>query len=182
MLKLKNTASCRTNITPAVKCLFLGLFIMLVSAFHISKHPFYLGVIDIKHDVKQHALNVSVKLFINDIEDALKKTSNRSIDLLNPKNKAEMEAELFSYVKKRLSITVDNKATTLDFIGYEREEEAIWVYIEIKKVNQPKNLKVDTRLLYDFIPQQSNIVHAEINGVKKNSKVTNPDSKVEFSF
>lgn len=182
MLKLKNTPSFCPNITPAVKCLFLGLFIMLVSAFHVSKHPFYLGIVDIRHNAKQHALNISVKLFINDIEDALKKTSNKSIDLLNPKNKAEMEVELFAYVKKRLSIAVDNKATILDFIGYEREEEAIWIYIEIKKINQPKNLKVDTKLLYDFIPQQSNIVHTEMNGIKKSSKVTNPDSKVEFSF
>ncbi len=182
MLKVKNIASFRANITPAVKSLFLGLFIVLVSSFHAVKHPFYLGLVDIKQDVKQHTLNVSVKLFINDIEDALKKTTKKNIDLLNPKNKAEMEAELFTYIKKRLSITINQKAATLDMIGYEREEEAIWTYIEIKKVNQVKAIQVDTKLLYDFLPQQSNIVHVEINDVKKSSKVTNPDSKVEFSF
>ena len=170
------------NITYAVKSVFFGLLIVLISSFHSVKHPFYLGVVDIKQDVKTHTLNVSVKLFINDIEDALKKTSTKTIDLLNPKNKAEMEAELFAYIKKRLSITVNQKPATPDLIGYEREEEAIWTYIEIKKINTVKNIKVDTKLLYDFIPTQSNIVHAEINGVKKSSKVTNPDSKVEFSF
>lgn len=182
MLKLKNIASFLPNITPAVKCLFLGLFIVLASAFHAKKHPFYLGVVDIKQDAKQHTLNISVKLFINDIEDALKKTSTKSIDLLNPKNKAEMDTELFTYVKKRLSFEVNRKACTLDFIGYEREEEAIWIYMEIKKISQLKTLKVDTKLLYDFLPQQSNIVHTEVNGLKKSSKVTNPESKVEFSF
>jgi hypothetical protein len=182
VLKLKKIASFSPNITPAVKCLFFGLFLVLVSSFHLNKHPFYLGVVDIKQDAKQHTLNVSVKLFINDIEDALKKTSTKNIDLLNPKNKQEMETELFAYIKKRLSISVNNKATPLDFIGYEREEEAIWTYIEIKKVNQPKTITVDAKLLYDFLPQQSNIVHAEINGIKKSSKVTNPDSKVELSF
>ncbi len=141
-----------------------------------------MGIVDIKQDVKQHTLGVSVKLFVNDLEDALKKTSTRNIDLLNPKNKQEMETELFAYIKKRLSIAVNNKAVALDFIGYEKEEESIWTYIEIKKVNQPKTIMVDTKLLYDFLPQQSNIVHAEINGVKKSSKVTNPDSKVELSF
>ncbi len=182
MLKVKNKEPFSTNITYAVKSVFLGLFFILASGFHSAKHPFYLGVVDIKQDIKAHTLNVSVKLFINDIEDALKKTSTKNIDLLNPKNKAEMEAELFAYIKKRLSINVNQKLCTLESIGYEREEEAIWTYIEIKKINTVKSIKVDTKLLYDFIPTQSNIVHAEINGVKKSSKVTNPDSKVEFNF
>ncbi len=139
-------------------------------------------VVDIKHDTKQQSLNISVKLFTNDIEEALKKTTTKSIDLLNPKNKAEMETELMNYIKKRLSIMLNNKATTIDFIGYEKEEDAIWAYLEIKKVGLPKNIKIDTKLLYDFLPQQSNIIHAEVNGVKKSSKVNNPDSKIEFNF
>jgi hypothetical protein len=182
MLKLKNIATFKQFITATVKSLFFGLFIVLAFGFHSLKHPFYIGVIDIKHDVKQHTLNISVKLFTNDIEEALKKTTTKSIDLLNPKNKAEMEIELMNYFKKRLSILVNNKATSIDFIGFEREEDAIWAYLEVKKVAIPKNIIIDTKLLYDFLPQQSNIIHAEVNGAKKSSKVNNPDSKVEFNF
>ncbi len=182
MLKLKNIATFKQFITATVKSLFFGLFIVLAFGFHSLKHPFYISVIDIKHDVKQHTLNISVKLFTNDIEEALKKTTTKSIDLLNPKNKAEMETELMNYIKKRLTIALNNKATSIDFIGYEKEEDAIWAYLEIKKAASPKIIKVDTKLLYDFLPQQSCIIHAEINGVKKSSKVNNPDSKVEFNF
>ena len=182
MLKLKNIAAFRQFITPTVKCSFLGLLLILTFGFHPLKHPFYISVVDIKHDAKQQSLNISVKLFTNDIEEALKKTTSKSIDLLNPKNKAEMETELMNYIKKRLSITINSKLTILDFIGYEREEDAIWAYLEIKKVVAPKSIKVDTKLLYDYLPQQTNIVHAEVNGVKKSSKVNNPDSKIEFNF
>ena len=182
MLKLKNIASFKQYITPTVKCSFLGLFLILAFSFNALKHPFYITVVDIKNDAKQQSLNISVKLFTNDIEEALKKTTAKSIDLLNPKNKAEMEIELMNYIKKRLSISVNNKITNIDFIGYEKEEDAIWAYLEIKKVALPKNIKVDTKLLFDFLPLQSNIVHADVNGVKKSSKVNNPDSKVEFNF
>ena len=182
VLKIKNIATYSENITPAVKNLFIGIILLVFSSFNHLKHPFYISVIDIKQDAKQHNLNISVKLFTNDIEDALKKTTAEKIDLLNPKNKPEMEVELFNYIKQRFSINVNLKPTTLNFIGYEREEDAVWVYLEIKKINQPKVLKINTKLLYDFLPQQTNIVHAEINGVKKSSKVTNPDSKIEFTF
>jgi len=182
MLKIKNIAVFRQFITPAVKCSFLGLLLILAASFHSIKHPFYMAVVDMKHDAKEQALNISVKLFTNDIENALKKTTTKSIDLLNPKNKAEMEVELMNYIKKRLSIIINNKATTIDFIGYENEEDAIWAYLDIKKVKSPKSIKVDTKILFDYLPQQSNIVHAEVNGIKKSSKVDNPDSQIEFNF
>ncbi len=182
MLKIENRTSFPQIITATVKCLFFGLLLLSVFGFNQKKHPFYLSVVDIKHDAKQQSLNVSVKLFINDIEDALKKTTSKPIDLLNPKDKAEMETELMNYIKKRLSISVNAKAVSLNFIGYEKEEDAIWTYFEVKKVPQPKSIKVDTKLLFDFLPTQANIVHAEINGVKKSSKVVNPESKIEFKF
>ncbi|MES2761574.1 MAG: DUF6702 family protein [Bacteroidota bacterium] len=182
MLKIENRTSFPQIITATAKCLFFGLFLLLVTGFHSKKHPFYISVVDIKHNAKQHSLNVSVKLFTNDIEDALKKTTSKPIDLLNPKNKAEMETELMNYIKKRLSLSVNAKMVNLDFIGYEKEEDAIWTYFEVKKVVQPKIIKIETKLLFDFLPQQTNIVHAEINGVKKSSKVVNPDSKIEFKF
>lgn len=182
MLKLKNIAPYRPFITATVKCLFFGLILLLASGFYSKKHPFYLSVVDIKQDVKIHTLSISVKMFTNDIEDALKKTTNKSIDLLNPKNKAEMETELMNYIKKRLSVNVNGKEKALEFIGYEKEEDAVWAYLEIKKVFPVTKLNVHTTLLYDYLPQQSNIVHAEVNGIKKGSKVNNPDSKVEFNF
>jgi hypothetical protein len=182
MLKIENRTAFGAFITATVKCLFLGLFLILALGFNAKKHPFYLSVIDIKHDAKQQSLHLSIKMFTNDIEDALKKTTSTSIDLLNPKNKAEMETELMNYIKKRFRFSVNAKPAILDFIGYEKEEDAIWCYLEVKKVSRPKIIKVHTTLLFDFLPQQTIIVHAEINGIKKSSKVVNPDSGVEFNF
>ena len=182
MLKIKNIATYPKIITPAVRGLILCTVIIAFSSFNVLKHPFFMCVTDIKHNVKQHSLNISIKLFTNDIENALKKTTGKHIDLLNPKNKPEMELELFNYIKKRFVLNINQKPITLNFIGYEREEDVIWVYLESKKVNQPKTLKINTTLLYDYLPQQTNIVHAEINGIKKSSKVANPDSIIEFNF
>ena len=182
MLKLKNIGKYFLFNPPAVKGLFLMAIILGFSAFSALKHPFYLSVIDIKHDAKNQHINISVKLFINDIENALKKTTTKQIDLLNPKNKTDMEMELMNYVKQRLSIDVNTKPTTLNFIGYEKEEDAIWIYLDIKKVIKPKTLKIKTKLLYDFLPLQTNIIHCEINGIKKSNKVTNPDNVVDFAF
>lgn len=128
-------------------------------------------------------MQISVRMFSNDLEDALRKITHKTdFDLLNPKNKTEADSVLFSYIKQRLNISINLKKSKLHFIGYEKEEESVWTYLEIRKVTAPKKINVETKLLYDFLPNETNIVHAEINGVKKSGKVTNPQSKIEFSF
>lgn len=135
-----------------------------------------------KYDTKQKSMQISARLFTNDLEDALRKTNSKTIDLLNPKFKSEVDSALYKYIKERFHISLDSKAQTLNYIGYEKEEESIWVYLEIKKASLPKKITINTKLLYDYLPQQINIIHTEVNGIKKSSKVTNPESKVEFSF
>lgn len=182
VLNLKNIGSYFSKNTSAVKWLCGVGLIILSGSFNTLKHPFYMGVTDLKYDAASKNMNVSVKLFTNDLEEALRKNSKKDIDILHPKNKAEVDSILFTYIKKRLSITLNFKPQALHYIGYEREDESVWTYLELKKVPIPKTLDIDTKLLYDDFPQQINIVHAEVNGIKKSSKVTNPDSKVEFSF
>lgn len=182
VLNLKNIPSKLKSITPAVKYLFFGLLFILASSFHFKKHPYYISVVDVKYNAQQKSIQLSARLFTNDLEDALEKIQHKKIDVLNPKNKAEVDSVLFTYIKQRLHISINKKDQSLNYVGYEREEESIWTYLEIKKITAPKTLSVTTKLLYDYLPSQVNIVHAEINGVKKSSKVTNPDSKVDFSF
>ena len=182
VLKLKNIDSMLKSITPTAKYLFLGLILILGSSFYHLKHPYYISVIDIKHNAPQKTLQISARFFTNDLEDALEKLNHKKIDVLNPKNKTEVDSILFNYIKQRLAISINAKVQSIQFIGYEKEDESIWAYLEIKKVPTPKTLSVNTKLLYDYQTSQVNIVHAEVNGIKKSSKVTNPDSKVDFSF
>ena len=168
--------------TRVAKYSLFGILLLLMSSFHTSKHPFYVSVVELHYKQKERILQVSVKLFSNDLEDALQRTSKKNIDLLHPKHQSETDSVLIHYISKRLAIQVNSKTQVLNFIGYEKEEEAIWTYLEIKNCALPKKIDIDTHLLYDFLPQQINIVHADINGTKKSSKVTNPEHHIEFIF
>src|SRR4051812_6126397 len=104
-------------------------FIIVFSSF---KHPFYLSVTDLKYNARERALQGSVKLFINDLETALKKIHHQTIDLVNPKDTLKIQKLLFEYLNQRLKVTVNKEPKNYNLIGFEREQEAIWVYIEIK--------------------------------------------------
>lgn len=160
------------------KVLILGFLFFLVS----FKHPFYLSVTELKYNSSQHTLQGSVKLFINDIEDALKKINGKTVDLINPVDTSKTIEILKTYLQKRLLINVNGVNYHYELLGFEKEQEAIWLYIEVKNCPQPKKLEVENSLLYDYIKEQTNIVHMEMNGETRSSKVTFPEKKLFFGF
>lgn len=180
MLKLKNRITILNNITYTAKivvvCLFAYLFI------GAKKHPYYISVVDMKYFAAQNTMQISTRMFSNDLEDALLKSTGKRIDLLNPKNQAEADTVLFQYIKQRFSIKVNSTHLQLKYLGYEKEDESIWAYMEIKSVKLPKHVSINTRLLYDYLPNQTIIVHCDVNSTKKSSKINNPDTAVDFSF
>lgn len=133
-----------------------------------------------KYNEQHKSVEIACKMFTNDLEDALKRTTKKSIDLIHSKNKKETEKVIFDYINKRLSIIVNGKTRVLKYIGYEQEDDVIWTYMEIEKCELPKQVTVENSLLYDFLKEQINLVSFELKGNKKSSKVTNPDKEIKF--
>jgi hypothetical protein len=154
----------------------------IISLGFIFSHPFYLSVTDIKFNDSKKTLEISCKLFTNDIEDALKKSAKTKLDILHPKDKKEIDAVLFNYIKNHLRISVNGKALAYIYLGYEKEEDAIVVYLEAVKISKPTLITIDNKLLYDYLGSQVNIVHAEVLGQKQSFKVGNPESVMKFEF
>lgn len=162
-----------------LKIVLCGTTLVLLLA---SFHPYYVSVTDIKYKDTEKTLQVSCRTFTDNTETTLRKVYNTPIDILHPKDKVVAEKMLANYVINHLKISVNGKLLTLDFIGYEKEEEAIWTYFEVKNIELPKTISIENSLLYEYLPAQINMVHTEIKGKKQSSKVSNPDKKIEFIF
>jgi len=160
------------------------LLITLVAGLVLMglKHPFYLSVTDLKYNEREATLQGSVKIFVNDLEDALTKINKKPVDLIHPKDAAATNKMLFGYLETHLEISLNSKKYEYYFIGFEREQEAVWLYIEIKKCPLPKKVEIKNSILYDFLKEQSNIVHMEVRGEKKSSKVNCPEKVMSFGF
>lgn len=158
---------------------FIVCFAILSSSF---KHPFYLGIVDIKQENETSEMKLAVKLFTNDIEDALSSAEGKRIDLINPTNRAQADSTLNRYIHKRLNLYANSIKLSLSYLGYEKEEDVIWIYYEHKPLSKLKELKIFNSILYDFLPKQSNIVHTEINGIKKSQKLNNPEQQIIFTY
>jgi len=160
--------------------------ISLFPCFHQSEslgnkslHPFYVSMIEIDHNTKEKTVEVSIRIFTDDLENTLKKYGNTKVDILHPANKAEVDKLLNDYIQHKLQLKLDGKEVTLHYLGYEQQLESIWTYLEVKDVPTIKKVSVNCSLLYDYQEKQTNIFHVKVNGTEKSYKLDNPET--EFS-
>lgn len=160
----------------------IACMLFSILGWTVNKHPFYLSVTELKYNSSEKTMQGAVKVFTNDLEDALKKINGFPVDLLNGKDTIALNKILFEYLQDRLQITVNNKMQSYQLLGFENEQEAIWIYIESQDVESPKRIIIKNTILYDFVKVQSNIAHVYVEGKRKSYKVNCPDAKMEFDF
>jgi hypothetical protein len=127
-------------------------------------------------------MEISVKIFTDDFEKTLSNINKIQVDLLHPKDPEATDKLVEDYIVRHLNIFCDGKPQHLVFIGYEKENDAIWSYFESEELNIPKSIAITNTLLYQFIDGQMNIMHVNIGSEKKSYKLNNPDSNAEFKF
>jgi hypothetical protein len=149
----------------------------------VSNHPFFISVTEISHNASDKNLEISCKIFTDDFETALSKSSGSAkIDLFNPKDKQAAEKQIAAYIRKHLVIKLDNKPVVLEFIGFERENEAVWSYLQVSNTPAPKKIDISNDLLYESFDQQINLMHVSVGNNRKSTKLSYPDSSTSFQF
>lgn len=131
-------------------------------------------------DTAAKSVNVSCKLFTDDLQDALYRIHKTPIDL--SKQSDNQKKMLENYIKERFKLTVGGKAIPLSFIGYEIEEEAVWCFFEFNKIESFGKVIIANSLLYDFLPEQTNLIHCYYNQKRKSYKLDNPDKIAVFEY
>ena len=147
-----------------------------------SKHPIYVSVTEIEHNAKDKTLEISCKIFTDDLEKTLRKTYKGTVDLINPKDKTTMNRLVSDYVQKHLFIKVDGRPVVLDFMGYEQQEEGITSYYQVNNIASVKKIDITDNILYEYKDQQISILHVTVMGNRKSTKLVNPEDKVSFEF
>jgi hypothetical protein len=156
----------------------LQLFICWLSFFH----PFYVSVTEIDHNAKTQTVEVSCRMFYDDLEHALEKEYKKPLDIVKPADKALLNKLLNDYVKKHLSIRVDGKPLALTYVGYEIQEDGAWTYFEVKGIPNVKKIEVHDELLNAQHEEQINMLHVTVGGQRKSTKLDNPETEASFNF
>lgn len=157
------------------------LQLLLISWFLVF-HPFFVSVTEIKQNPANHSIEISCRMFSDDLEKALEKQYHVQLDIVKPADKTQINKLINDYVKKHLVIRADGKTLNLNYVGYEVQEDGTWSYFEVKGIDQIKQVNVHNDLLYEQHAEQINMMHVIVGSQRKSTKVDNPDADASFIF
>lgn len=165
-----------------LKLLGAACIFLLLAAFSRPVHRFYLSLTEVRVDTKKKTMDVSCKLFTDDLEELLLKKYGKKIDLATSTKDKAVQALLGRYISDNFRISVGGQVQALSFIGYETETDAVWCYLETAPFSGKGTVSVYDALLYDYLPDQSNMINFYWNDQDKSAKLSNPEKKAEFIF
>ena len=146
------------------------------------KHPFYIAVTEVNLNSADKTLEVSCKMFADDLEQIIEKNTRTQLDISSDKDKTKFDSYIPAYVKSHLNLSVDGKAANLSYIGFEKEKESAFCYFQIENISSLKKIDIVDSILQDYTADQINIIHVTVNGKRQSTKLDYPERNASFSF
>ncbi len=138
---------------------------------HSPLHEYYVSVCEIAHNPNTQSLEITFKIFTDDLETALKAQGADSLNIGTKKEHAKTDQYIFAYLQQQFSVRANKaaEALALQFVGKELEEDVTWCYVEITDLPKEKiaSLQIENRLLMATFATQMNLVHVNYEQHKK---------------
>lgn len=161
--------------------IYLSLILAGICLFTYA-HPFYVSIINIAYSSSKKKIEISARIFYDDLELALNHDGNTNLNILKPQRKESIDSAIAAYSKKYLKVSANGTTQGLKYIGYEIEDEVAWCYFEIPQLQPLKKLEISNRILYNNFKNQSHIFHVTVDGLRQSTKIDNPKSFVKMEF
>lgn len=132
-------------------------------------HDIHMSKTEVFYNQENQSLEVSMHLFIDDLEDAITSYGVDPLYLETAKESDSSSAFIKEYVERFFKIRVDGKDVAFDFIGKEADYDliAVWCYFEGKGVDINSEVEVENRLLLDLYQDQKNVVTFIANKLRR---------------
>ena len=156
----------------------------MIIALLTLMHPFHVSVSDIKYKEDQKAIQVSTRIFLDDLELALQEyTGDDKLDIMKEDRWEFINENLKKYVLEKMVMTdAKGKRYELNYIGAEIEEEVMWCYLEIEKVKKLQSVTVTNKILHEVWSDQENLVHFRAFDKVKSARLYYGQDSKEFSW
>uniref|UniRef100_UPI00404AF64E DUF6702 family protein n=1 Tax=Fulvivirga sp. TaxID=1931237 RepID=UPI00404AF64E len=126
-------------------------------------HATYIGVVEILAEKHHKHFEVRVKLFTDDLEEAIRVDTGNGVLLRSQSQLVQHATLINNYIYSHLDINVDNQPVPLTFIRSVNDGETTFLFYRGNKHGNTSSVCVNTDLLMAAFPTQNNIVRLHID-------------------
>lgn len=123
-------------------------------------HKFYVSNTQVHWNAQSQSLEITIRIFTDDLEKAL--SPHSPIYLGQQNEKQEAQTLLEAYLKKNFVLIIDTHAAPLSLLGREVENDLTYCYLEMPFDGRFARMEIVNTLLIETYREQKNLVDVEI--------------------
>ncbi len=135
-------------------------------------HKFYVAIHQINHSKEKKMLQITSRLFIDDINEAIEKKYHKKSRLASENELPEQVELLKKYFAEKFIIKVNGQAKNLEFLSKETEDNVLICYLRITAVPKISSLEIENSMIMENHGEQQNIIQTSFNGNKNSLLLT----------
>ncbi len=151
---------------------YLLLITFSLALLSFASHKFYVGIYQIEYAPKKKMLQITARIFVDDLNNAMEEKYKRKMLLGETNETHEDQVLLEQYLKEKLLIKVNGKLVPMEFMSKELEDNVLVCYLRCINISKVSKFEIENNILFDFVMEQQNIIQTNINGSKKSLLLT----------
>lgn len=159
--------------------MLLGGNVLYIAA---PSHAFYVSITDVEFLEEWGDFRIKVKIFTNDLEDALEKAGFGRLYLATEKESPEARISIYQYIQQKLSLKVGKTPVNLSYEKVEYRDDACWIYAKVGQSCQWDSLWIENKILFELFDTQTNIIRLKVHGQRKTANLDRYVYAEEFIF
>lgn len=149
-----------------------GLIFLFVFLSSMTMHKFYVSIYQVDYVPKKKMIQITSRIFIDDINDALEKKFHKKTFVGDEKENPEDVNLMKKYVAEKFTLKVNGVVKPMNFLSKEIEANVVICYLNIKDISKLNSLEIENSALMELNSEQQNIIQSNIAGEKKSLLLT----------
>jgi len=142
-------------------------------------HPFHVSISEL--EIKQDTLQISLRIFTDDLESALKEISGKKVFLNDPSRPKQNFVFIRDYLQQKFGYSNGAKNERVDWLGHEFEDDVCWIYGQVAVAKDQRILFIRNDILTEVFDNQQNIIHFNSTEGVETKLATRRNGEVRFS-
>jgi hypothetical protein len=145
-------------------------------------HKFYVSVTQIDYVPNKKRIEITSRIFIDDLEKALTKKHQKKPNISSSNELLEEEEWIKAYIKEKIKVSINKKPQVIEYLAKEVEGDVLIIYTKIAFSKKINTFEFYNSLLTEVYADQQNIVHININSNKKSILLTNTELQQKIDY
>jgi len=140
--------------------MWIFLYLSLFCADLTVDHDIHLSKSEVNYDSKSQSVQMSIMLFLDDLEAALEKRGAKDLKLYSKREADDADDWIDDYLGNKLRFSTNGQTLEATNLGREITEdfEGVWCYLEIPSINSNQAFAVTNEIFMEIFDDQKHVM------------------------